>query len=174
MNKILLLVLFPLILFSQNEKLYTLSGYVSDLNNGESLIGVNIVVDSLNVGTTSNSYGFYSLTLPEGKYDIRYTYIGYAAKVVNYNFNRSISGDMELSVTNEELDEVLLSSEKNIVEKTQTSEVTIPIKQIFKIPALLGEVDVLKAIQLLPGVQSSEGTSGFYVRGGGPDQNLIL
>ena len=74
MNKILLLVLFPLILFSQNEKLYTLSGYVSDLNNGESLIGVNIVVDSLNVGTTSNSYGFYSLTLPEGKYDIRYTW----------------------------------------------------------------------------------------------------
>ena len=70
MNKILLLVLFPFILFSQNEKLYTLSGYVSDLNNGESLIGVNIVVDSLNVGTTSNSYGFYSLTLPEGKYDI--------------------------------------------------------------------------------------------------------
>ena len=66
MKKTLLLILFPIIIFAQNEKLYTLSGYISDLNNGESLIGVNIVVDSLNVGTTSNSYGFYSLTLPEG------------------------------------------------------------------------------------------------------------
>ncbi len=172
--KKLLLLLFPFVLFSQNEQFYTLSGYISDVNNGESLTGVNIVVDSLSVGTTSNSYGFYSLTLPKGIYDIRYTYIGYATQVVNFNFNRSISSDIELSITNEELDEVLLSSEKNIVEKTQISEVTIPIKQIFKIPALLGEVDVLKAIQLLPGVQSSEGTSGFYVRGGGPDQNLIL
>ncbi|MAQ47516.1 MAG: hypothetical protein CMD27_01380, partial [Flavobacteriales bacterium] len=133
MKKTLLLILFPIIIFAQNEKLYTLSGYISDLNNGESLIGVNIVVDSLNVGTTSNSYGFYSLTLPEGIYDIRYTYIGYASQVVNFNFNSSISRDIELSTANEELDEVLLSSEKNIVEKTQTSEVTIPIKQIFKI-----------------------------------------
>ena len=153
---------------------YTISGYITDGSNGENILGANIVSDSLRLGTSSNNYGFYSLTLPAGPHRIIYTFIGYTSREININLKKDINQDIEFFASKSELDEVQLYSEKNIVEKTQTSEITIPIKQIFKIPALLGEVDVLKAVQLLPGVQSSEGTSGFYVRGGSPDQNLIL
>jgi len=176
MKNILFLLLFiPILLFSQKESSsYTISGYISDLSSGETIVGANIFSDSLKIGASSNNYGFYSLTLPSGNHKIIYSYIGYNSQKIDIELTKNISKNIEFNVTTSELDEVQLYSEKNIVEKTQTSEITIPIKQIFKIPALLGEVDVLKAIQLLPGVQSSEGTSGFYVRGGGPDQNLIL
>ena len=172
--KRLLILLFPLIIFSQNSENYTLSGFISDSSNGETLIGVNIIVDSLNIGTSTNNYGFYSLTLPKAQYNINFSYIGYKTKQLKLKLDSNITYNTELSLIKSELDEIVISDKKNIVQQTQTSQVTVPIKQIFKIPALLGEVDVLKAIQLLPGVQSSEGTSGFYVRGGGPDQNLIL
>ena len=172
--KRLLILLFPLIIFSQNSENYTLSGFISDSSNGETLIGVNIIVDSLNIGTSTNNYGFYSLTLPKAQYNINFSYIGYKTKQLKLKLDSNITYNTELSLIKSELDEIVVSDKKNIVQQTQTSQVTVPIKQIFKIPALLGEVDVLKAIQLLPGVQSSEGTSGFYVRGGGPDQNLIL
>lgn len=172
--KRLLILLFPLIISSQNSENYTLSGFISDSSNGETLIGVNITVDSLNIGTSTNNYGFYSLTLPKAQYNINFSYIGYKTKQLKLKLDSNITYNTELSLIKSELDEIVVSDKKNIVQQTQTSQVTVPIKQIFKIPALLGEVDVLKAIQLLPGVQSSEGTSGFYVRGGGPDQNLIL
>jgi hypothetical protein len=147
---------------------------VSDINNGESIVGANIYCKDLGVGVISNTYGFYSLTLPEGSHNISYSFIGYKNKNKNFQLNASTKYDVEFELSPVSIQEVLVRADKSIVEKTQTSMIEIPIEQIKKIPAFLGEVDVLKAIQLLPGVQSSEGSSGFYVRGGGPDQNLIL
>ena len=158
---------------SAQEK-YTISGYITDVNNGESIVGANIYCQELNLGVISNTYGFYSLTLPSGSYDILFSFIGYKSENKTFQLSKSISYDVEFELSSIKIDEVVVRADKSIVEKTQTSMIDVPIEQIKTIPALLGEVDVLKAIQLLPGVQSSEGSSGFYVRGGGPDQNLIL
>jgi len=169
-----ILILLAIVTSSYAQKKYTISGYVTDKNNGESIVGANIYSKALNLGVTSNTYGFYSLTLPQGIYDLSFTFIGYQNQVKNFNLNSAVNHDVEFEFSSINIQEVVVTGEKNIVETTQTSMIEVPIEQIRTIPALLGEVDILKAIQLLPGVQSSEGSSGFYVRGGGPDQNLIL
>ena len=169
-----ILILSFIVTSSYAQKKYTISGYITDKNNGESIVGANIYCTALNLGVTSNTYGFYSLTLPQAIYDISFTFIGYQNQVKNFNLNSAVTHDVEFELSSINIEEILVTGEKNIVEKTQTSMIEVPIEQIRTIPALLGEVDILKAIQLLPGVQSSEGSSGFYVRGGGPDQNLIL
>jgi len=177
MNKKILFLIFVYILKTNTlycDEKYTISGYISDENNGENIIGVNIFCKELKQGVTSNTFGFYSLTLPKGNYNISYSFIGYQTKNVTINLNQNIVKDIEFEVNSFSINEVQVKGEANIVDKTQASVIDIPIEQIKTIPALLGEVDIIKAIQLLPGVQSSEGTSGFYVRGGGPDQNLIL
>ena len=165
-------LLFITSVFGQDK--HTISGYITDKNNGESIVGANIYCKELNLGVTSNTYGFYSLTLPSGTYNISYTFIGYQTENKNFQLTNSKKCDVEFELSTVNIQEVIVTADKSIVEKTQTSMVEVPIEQIKMIPALLGEVDVLKVIQLLPGVQSSEGSSGFYVRGGGPDQNLIL
>ena len=169
---------FILILFSISSVLsqekFTLSGYVSDQRNGENIIGVNIYCKDLKIGVTSNTYGFYSLTLPKGEYEISFSYIGYKTQEYKLNLERNISKNISFDIESFTVGEIQVRGKANIINKTQTSMIEVPIEQIKTIPALLGEVDIIKAIQLLPGVQSSEGTSGFYVRGGGPDQNLIL
>jgi len=169
-----ILILSFIVTSSYAQKKYTISGYITDKNNGESIVGANVYCTALNLGVTSNTYGFYSLTLPQAIYDISFTFIGYQNQVKNFNLNSAVTHDVEFELSSINIEEILVTGEKNIVEKTQTSMIEVPIEQIRTIPALLGEVDILKAIQLLPGVQSSEGSSGFYVRGGGPDQNLIL
>ena len=156
------------------QEKHTISGYITDINNGESIVGANIYCKDLGVGVTSNTYGFYSLTLPEGLYNISYSFIGYKTEKKDFQLKTSIIHDVEFELSSVNIQEVVVRADKSIVEKTQTSMIEVPIEQIKTIPAFLGEVDVIKAIQLLPGVQSSEGSSGFYVRGGGPDQNLIL
>ena len=156
------------------QEKYTLSGFVSDQNNGENIIGVNIFCKNLKQGVASNTYGFYSLTLPKGEYEISFSYIGYENQIYNINLNKDIEKDIAFKISSFSVGEIQVRGKANIVKQTQSSVIEIPIEQIRSIPALLGEVDIIKAIQLLPGVQSSEGTSGFYVRGGGPDQNLIL
>ena len=173
-NIFIILFSLSIVTSSYAQKNYTLSGYITDKNNGESIVGANIYCTALNLGVTSNTYGFYSLTLPQAIYDISFTFIGYQNQVKNFNLNSAVTHDVEFELSSINIEEILVTGEKNIVEKTQTSMIEVPIEQIRTIPALLGEVDILKAIQLLPGVQSSEGSSGFYVRGGGPDQNLIL
>ena len=165
-------LLFITSVFGQDK--HTISGYITDKNNGESIVGANIYCTELDLGVTSNTYGFYSLTLPSGTYNISYSFIGYQTENKNFQLINSKKYDVEFELSTVNIQEVVVTADKSIVEKTQTSMIDIPIEQIKTIPALLGEVDVLKAIQLLPGVQSSEGSSGFYVRGGGPDQNLIL
>ena len=168
----LLLLFIPAVFYAQEK--FTLSGFVSDKNNGENIIGVNIFCKELKQGVVSNTYGFYSLTLPAGNYEISFSYIGYKTQVHNLNLDKDIQKNIAFDITSFSVGEVQVRAKANIVEKTETSVIEVPIEQIKTIPALLGEVDIIKAIQLLPGVQSSEGTSGFYVRGGGPDQNLIL
>ena len=174
--RFLFLLLFYFIIFSVfSQNNYTISGYVEDNENGENIFGVNIYSAEKNAGVISNSYGFYSLSLEEGECLIEFSIIGYENKLYKFNLNQDTIINVSLDVQTVNINEVIVRGEATVVEKTRTSVIDIPVKQIKKIPALLGEVDILKSIQLLPGVQSgNEGSSGFYVRGGGPDQNLIL
>ncbi len=158
------------------RKNITISGYVKDGNSKEVLIGTNVYDKETFHGTTSNNFGFYSLTLPEGYITLNSSYIGYE------KFNSSFSLHCDTFITinmrpRAELNEVSvlgvrISSE---IESTSTGTIDVPMQQIRNMPVFLGEVDVMKSIQLLPGIQSGgEGFSGLYVRGGGPDQNLIM
>jgi len=161
--------------FSFSQKKYTVSGYVENANSGEKLAGAVIyVTDATNMGTMTNTYGFYSITVPAETIKITVAYIGYASQTIELNLKEDEHINFSLIPANE-IDEVEIIGQKSEAEKTEMGRIDVSIKTIQKIPALLGEVDILKAIQLLPGVQSgTEGTSGLYVRGGGPDQNLIL
>ena len=173
MRAFLFIFLFLLHISTLAQK-YTISGYVSDFETGESVIGANIFSNDYSAGVSSNKYGFYSITLDEGFHVISYKFIGYETITKEFNLNKDIEFNAEFKLSNIVTDEVTVTGKANVVQRTETSVIEIPIQQIKSIPALMGEVDVLKAVQLLPGVQSSEGTSGFYVRGGSPDQNLIL
>ncbi len=183
LHKFLLLILFFLI--GTAVKLYpaempgklTISGAIKDKKNGESLIGATVFVKELKTGTTSNLYGFYSISLQEGKYTIAYSYMGYftVEQTITLTSNKTVNIDLEPKL--EVLNEVVVTGQRKTenVSANEMSVVKMDIKTIRKIPSLMGEVDVIKAIQLLPGVQAtSEGSSGFSVRGGSPDQNLIL
>ena len=155
---------------------YSISGYITDKKTGEKLRNASIFIVNKNAGTTSNNYGFYSLTLPTDSMDLIVSYAGYATFEKTIFLNEDIKLDVALEVQ-KNLDEVVVSATKkpSIQNKTQMSSIDLPIETIKSLPRFLGEVDIIKAIQLLPGVQAGgEGQSGIYVRGGGPDQNLIL
>ncbi len=174
------MIVFALLIISINtihaQTRYTLSGYVREKGSRELLPGVNIYVAAMRNGTITNNYGFYSLTLPEGTHDIVFSYVGYqsVAATVTFDSNKELDISLASSIT---LSEVTITAEEIIrnSENSQMSMIVLPVQQIKNIPALLGEKDVFKTLQLMPGVQSgSEGSSGMYVRGGGPDQNLII
>lgn len=160
-----------------NPLKYTISGYIKDADNGETLIGATVFVKELRVGAAANIYGFYSLSLAPGKYTIEYSFMGYSKQVRQLELNQNVVISMELSPEVKVMQEVTVTAErpdKNI-KQAEMSTARLDMKTIRQIPALMGEVDVIKAIQMLPGVQAtSEGTSGFSVRGGGLDQNLIV
>ena len=138
------------------------------------MIGANIYNISSNEGISSNSYGYYNLSLPKGKNILTCSYIGYDSDTLIINLSSDTIINFAINLTTKSLSEVKLESRETNT-RSVISEVNIPVKEIKKLPALLGERDILKSIQLLPGVQSgNEGTSGIYVRGGGPEQNLIL
>lgn len=174
------LLLFIGLFFSTwlgGQQQFTLSGYVKDSGNGETLIAANIYTkDNPAQGTTSNIYGFYSLTLPEGNYTIVFSYLGFTDKEIEVELKADARLTVEL-IEGVSIEEVIVTAEakdKN-VSGTEMGTIDLPVDNIKTLPALLGEVDVLKTLQLLPGVlSSSEGNAGFYVRGGGPDQNLVL
>jgi hypothetical protein len=178
------LTLFPLIVLLLTASLsivaqtarFTISGFVYEKGSRESLPGVNIYVAGTTTGTASNNYGFYSLSLPEGEWELVFSYVGYQSRSFSLNFDKSIVLDVELDSTIElEGVEVIGELSKQSSRSAQMSVMEIPVAQIKSIPALLGEKDALKVIQLMPGVQKgTEGSSGLYVRGGGPDQNLII
>lgn len=177
MKKLILLLSICLVtthLFAQSKN--TLSGYIKD-KAGEELIGATIYIPELKTGTVTNVYGFYSLTIPVKKYKVIFSYIGYEPQELDVDFSKDQTLDIVLEETSNAIDEVIVTAERkneNVV-KTEMSTVKLQAKEIKKIPALMGEIDVLKTLQLLPGIQSTgEGFSGFNVRGGSPDQNLIL
>jgi TonB-dependent Receptor Plug Domain/TonB dependent receptor/CarboxypepD_reg-like domain len=155
----------------------TISGYVTDIASGEALIGATVQDVNSRKGTSTNTYGFFSLTLPAGdSVTLLVTYLGYKPQGYRLLLTNDVQQNVALSEQNV-LQEVVIKAERyeRIEERAQMSRIDVPIEQIKNVPALLGEKDVLKALQLLPGVSGGgEGQSGIYVRGGGPDQNLIL
>lgn len=172
----LLCYLFVLTGVWAQEK-FTVNGYIKDASNGEALIGATVYIKSLNAGTVTNVYGFYSITLPAGTYLFDYTYVGYGKQEKQLELNKNIRLDINMEPEGEELQEVVISAEKEeaLVQSIEMSVNKLDIKTISKIPAFLGEVDVIKSLQQLPGVSTvGEGASGFNVRGGNVGQNLIL
>jgi len=159
------------------QEKYTISGYVKSANSGEEMIGANVIIRSINAGVSTNVYGFYSLTLEKGTYDVSFSYIGFKDIVKTIELNGNVKLDIELEESVNELDVVEISgdgAEKNI-SSIEMSVNKIDSRTIKKIPAFLGEPDVIRSVLLLPGVTTvGEGSTGFNVRGGGIDQNLVL
>ena len=178
LKKILLLLLFlaitPFTAFTQEK--FTLSGSISDAKNNETLIGVNLFFPEIKAGISTNEYGFYSITLPEGTYKIQISYLGYETIEETIFLDKSTKKSFAMMESGELLQEVIITEKTATnIRKPEMSVNKLSIGTIKKIPVVLGEVDVLKALLTLPGVTNAgEGQSGFNVRGGGADQNLIL
>ncbi len=171
---VLSIILFSILSIAQN---YTISGFLRDNQTGEELLFATVFVKGASDGTTTNEYGFYSLTLPKGEYVLSYSYIGYVSQDIKIKLNKNISQNIELYLQTTEVDEVIINAERNDanVTGTEVSTIKLDIKESKLVPVLFGEQDILKTMQLMPGVSpSSEGSSGFFVRGGDSDQNLIL
>lgn len=170
---ILLLAVFGL----QAQDKFALSGYIRDASNGETLIGATVYVPNLQQGVTTNEYGFYSITLPAGTYDVEYSYLGFETIRRSIDLTSKQTVSVELGEAATQLEEVVVTSEaanKNVSD-LQMSSNSLDVGTLKKLPALLGEVEVLRSIQLLPGVTTvGEGATGFNVRGGSIDQNLVL
>lgn len=178
MNRLyfIFVIMFSFLTIAKAQK-YTISGTIRDAKTGETLIGANVFNGKTFEGTTSNVYGFYSLTQESGDFVIKASFVGYQSFEQSIALTGDIKLDIVLESAIEQLDVVEIKGTKGekALKSTQMSVNTISVKTMKSLPVLMGEVDVIKAIQLLPGVQSgSEGSSGLYVRGGGADQNLIL
>ncbi|WP_235938465.1 TonB-dependent receptor [Chitinophaga solisilvae] len=159
------------------QQRYTVSGYVKDKQNGESLVGISIGKPGTAVGTVTNQYGFYSLTLPAGEHELQFSFMGYAPFKTTVNLNTNKTLDVKLESSSSQLNEVTISGQKQerSVNTLNTSINRLDIAQMKKMPTFMGEVDVLRSIQTLPGVTTvGEGAAGFNVRGGNSDENLIL
>ncbi|MBQ9470884.1 MAG: carboxypeptidase-like regulatory domain-containing protein [Bacteroidales bacterium] len=171
--------MIPLLLWQPlaGQERCTVSGTVLERGSRETLIGATVVVRGSAVGTATNSYGFYALTLPASdSVELEVSYVGYRTEVLRVRLRRNITLNVELAPQQQLIEAVQVQAEGRTSSRSvQTSVVELPLQQAKAIPMLLGERDLLKALQLMPGVQSgSEGTSGLYIRGGGPDQNLII
>lgn len=152
----------------------TISGYVKDAETGEVLIGSRVYSDSLKIGCNANQFGFYSLTLPNGTHTLVYSFVGKEPERRSIELKESIELDIRLK-SRENLETIEVSGEKKRQESTEIGTIDLSMSKVEALPVLFGERDILKVAQLLPGIQSgSEGSNGIYVRGGGPDQNLIL
>jgi hypothetical protein len=173
----LLCLLFLSCLLATAQEKFTLSGTISDSNSNENLIGVNLFIPELKTGVTTNEYGFYSITIPKGNYSVRISYMGYQTLEETLQLSQNTKTNFKLLTNENTLKEVIITDTKTKtdIRKPEMSVNKLSIVAIKKMPVVLGEVDVLKSILLLPGVTNAgEGASGFNVRGGGADQNLIL
>lgn len=177
MRLVFLILICCLFISSMNaQQNFTISGYIYDEATGETLIGANVFEKAEFRGTSTNTYGFYSLTLPQGSHEVVISYIGYGDIEKTIALNANVSLDVELGSNVTTTQEIVIEGERKAnIESSQMSVAKLEVKKVKELPAVFGEVDILKTIQLLPGVSSiGEGNAGFYVRGGGPDQNLIL
>lgn len=159
------------------QKRVTLSGYIRDASNGESLIGVNIIESNKSAGTTTNEYGYYVLNLLPGKYTIIYQYVGYTSERRELTLTQNTRVDIRLKPEAQQLGEVIVSAEREDrnVTSVEMSTTKLDIKEITRVPQLLGEVDIIRTLTLMPGITTvGEGANGFNVRGGNIDQNLVL
>lgn len=169
--KINFTILFLFCYLIAYNQIATISGYITDENN-ESLIGATILHLGTKAGNITNQYGFYSLTVRKGSVNLRYSFVGFEQKELNLNIQQDTVIDIRL--TAQTLNELVVKELRNNT-SDKISTVSLPIEQIKKIPSLAGEADILKALALTPGIVSgTEGSAGLYVRGGTPDQNLIL
>ncbi len=169
------LLISTLYVFSQQK--FTLSGTVSEASSNETMIGVTIAIPELNTGISTNEYGFYSITLPKGNYNLQISYLGYQDQTRKISLSENTRVNFLMVEQAEQLEEVIVTDERKKLEirKPQMSVNTMPVATIKKIPVVFGEADVIKSLVLLPGVTNAgEGSSGFNVRGGAADQNLIL
>lgn len=177
MKHYLFLLFLSFCAFSFGQQKYTVSGKIKDAKNGEEIIGASIKTEGNQFGTVTNEYGFYSLSLPEGNYTIIVSYFGYEEVKFRVELDKNVSKDFQLRDESQTLDEVVVKTTKtnDNIKNTEMGVERLSPKEIERIPVLLGEKDIVKTLQLLPGVKSAgEGSSGFFVRGGAGDQNLIL
>lgn len=177
MRKIFFIFLIFLSHIALSQEKFTISGTVTEEETGETLFGVNVLIPELQAGTITNQYGFYSITLPAGEREVLFSSVGYSTERRTISLRENMKFNIELKTTTEGLDEVVIKTdvEKLNIRSAQMSTNTLSAETIKKIPVVMGEVDLLKSITLLPGVTNAgEGASGFNVRGGAADQNLIL
>jgi hypothetical protein len=176
-RSLFLLIFIFLFTTARSQEKVTLNGYVKDADNGEELIGVTVYIPELKAGSVTNDYGFYALTIPKGTYEVHYSYIGFQQQVVSIDLSANVTKNINLAIEAEEIQEVVIEEtplDENVI-SVQMSKNTVNMAHVRKLPAFLGEVDIIKSVQMLPGVISAgEGTSAFFVRGGSADQNLIL
>ncbi|MFM9946007.1 MAG: TonB-dependent receptor [Bacteroidia bacterium] len=168
------LLLFTTLIFAQN---YTISGRITDSKTGEDLTGATVLIPGTTYGVSSNSYGFYSLTLPKGTYKVAVKYIGYEDVEKTITLDKNTTFNVELTEKSKDLEEITVSAqaEESRVENKQINVIKLDMQSIKRIPVVFGEIDILKTVTMLPGVISAgEGNTGFSVRGGTQDQNLIL
>ncbi len=165
------------LLIYKKPRSYTISGYVQEIESQEHLSIASVYIQELALGTTTNDYGFYSLTVPEGSYQLKFSHLGYKNGFKNLNLIADTTINLDLAPSVESLEEVIVTSNKVAYESEiiQMSSISLEPEKIIDIPALLGEKDIFKTLQLLPGIQTgTDGSSWLYVRGGTPDQNLII
>ncbi|MCK7553913.1 TonB-dependent receptor [Chitinophaga sedimenti] len=180
--KAVMLALFTLLLLKSQfvnaqQQRYTVSGYVKDDQSGETLIGISIGKTGTTIGALTNEYGFYSLTLPAGTHELQFSYMGYTQQKMTITLTGNKTIDVKMKRTDAQLQEVVITGkeQQKAINTISTSVAKLDIRELKKLPTLMGEVDVLRAIQTLPGVTTvGEGASGFNVRGGNSDENLIL
>ena len=178
MKKVLINLFFLLSISIYSQEKFTISGVIKDSKNGETVLGATIYLKGTTIGSMSNEYGFYSITAPKESYILLISYIGYANIEQEIQLDKDQKLDLEITASSTELNEIVIKSsesERMSIRKPQMSVSKLTAATIKNIPAVLGEVDVIKSIQMLPGVTNSgEGTGGFNVRGGAADQNLVL
>lgn len=173
----LVCILVMCCMMSDAQKRFTVNGYVRDSSSGETLIGANLTIKDEGRGVSTNTYGFFSITLDSGQYQLIYSFVGYQSKVVDLTLDKNRQLNIELVSFSSIINNVTVTATKrdNNVKAAQMGKVELNINTVKALPAILGETDILKTLQLMPGVRNAgEGNSGFYVRGGGPDQNLIM